>query len=170
MQNPFAHLRRDWCRTRKNGAVTGMIVLGVIWLIVLLMVGSPRLFLWMIASRVAVCPSWLLMLLLSVLFLISGFSIGLVLGNRGRGMDAFKYRGAFFFVIGVTLCYLWYALFFEARLLLIASLLALIGIVCFAVSAVNFRCVFRLASVGMWISFVIGCYLSFFSFLCFFSL
>lgn len=81
--------------------------------------------------------------------------------------DAIRYRGAFFATVAVTLCYLWYALFFGAGFFLPALILAAISAVCFFAAAASVRRVFRFASVGFWICFGVDLYFVFLSLLCF---
>ena len=93
--------------------------------------------------------------------------MGSVLGDRRRGCDVIRYRGAFFLTIAITLCYLWYALFFGARFFLPALLLSAVASVCFLISAVNFRRIFCTAFWGMWFCFGVSAYHVILSLLCF---
>lgn len=170
MRNPLAFARQEWKCIRKGAPITGAILCGVVWLVVLLIVGSPRRLLWWISARIPVIPSWLLLLLLLLHFVVCGFSIGMALGCNCRGKDVFRYRGAFFFAVGLPLFYLWYAFLFGAHVFLLAVLSCLVATACFIISAINFCRVCRTAAMGLWGTVLMGCYLTVFSILCFFSL
>lgn len=170
MRNPFCGIKSEFRCCPKQPLTVGALLFGIVWLIVLSIVGSPRSFLQLIALRTITFPPWLFLLLMLALFVICGGSIGMVFGNWRRGCELSRYRGAFFFTVAITLCYLWYALFFGARFFLPSLLLSAIVCFCFMLAAMNFRKVFRAAAVGMWIAFGISAYLFFLSLFCFFLL
>ena len=162
---------RNELRTFHLGAAIGTaIFLVAVWLIVLFIVGSPRILLHFASGHIVVLPSWLFLTLTIVFYGIAGFSIGAVLFECRRVNETSKYRGAFFFSIAITASYLWYALTFGARFFLPALLLAAIFTLGFVIAAVNFRRVVRLASHGMWIAAIWGAYLFLLSLLFFFFL
>ena len=167
MRNPFRYARNE-LRSCHGGAITaGALILGIVWLIVLSIVGSPRLLLLWITARILVPPTWLFLVFMLLLFLVSGAFMGAVLGDRRRGCDAVRYRGAFFSTVAITMCYLWYALFFGARFFFSALLLSAIASLCFFVAAITFRRGFRVACVGAWLCFGVCLYLTLLSLLCF---
>ena len=156
------------CYTRLQPVVTiGALILWIVWLIVLSIIGSPRLLLYLISVRIPAVPSWIFILLSSLFFLVSGGCLGELLGGGKRISDAIRYRGAFFATVAVTLCYLWYALFFGVGFFLPALILAAISDVCFFAAAASVRRVFSFAGVGFWICFGIDLYFVFLSLLCF---
>ena len=168
--NPLREIRIEWKRCFKPPTVVVAIIFGVVWLIVLSMVGSPRALLGLIAIRFAVLPSWLFLLLVTVLFVLCGGSLGMVFAGKRKGGDLPRYRGSFFLTIAVTFCYLWYALFFGARFFLPALLLAAGLCFCFLMAALSYRKLFRIAEACMWLAAGIGAYCLILSLFCFFLL
>ena len=159
---------RNTLRLCWGGATAfGAILLGIVWLIVLSIVGSPRLLLHLISTRILVLPSWLFLAWMLLLFLVGGACMGMVLGGRRRGCDVIRYRGAFFFTVAITICYLWYALFFGARFFFPALVLSLVSCGCFLVAAINFKRVFPLACFGTWFCFCASAYQTLLSTICF---
>ena len=150
--------------------MAGMLLLGLVWLIVLSMVGTPRALLLLLSHRMAVPPSWIFLLSMLILFLVCGFCIGGALCVEKWGVDLCRYRGAFFFAVALPLCYLWYAVLFGAHFFLIAALLALFSCLFFFFCAINFWRVSSLASMGIWLTFLIMCGAFLFSILCFFTI
>ena len=170
MSTFLSRLRNQQRGVNRCATVASTLLLVIVWIIVLSIVGSPRLLLRMVGTTNVTLPSWVFLVMTFVFYAVCGFSIGAVLSCRHPVNETAKYRGAFFFSIALMLSYLWYALSFGARFFLPAVVLAFISSFCFLVSAVNFRVVFRLASVGMWIVFAWSLYLLFFSLFCFFFL
>ena len=162
---------RNELRAIHRGAAIGTaIFLVAVWLIVLFMVGSPRILLRFAAGHIVVLPSWIFLTLTVAFYAVLGFSLGAVLFKRRCVNETAKYRGAFFFSIAITVSYLWYALVFGARFFLPALLLAAIFTLGFVIAAFNFRRVLRLASYGMWLAAIWGAYLFLLSLLFFFFL
>ena len=157
-------------RVHYGATVTMAAFFAAAFLIVLLIVGSPRLLLRVASAHVPVLPSWLFCLGFLAFFAIDGASLGAVLFQHGRWQETAKYRGAFFLSIAVVASYLWYAVTFGAHFFLPSVLLALVAMVFFAASAVNFRCVCRPAAWGMGIAALWAGYLLVLSVLLFFSL
>ena len=128
------------CRAMCNGrAIAGACLLTAVWLIVLGIVGSPRLILHLLSKRIWVVPSWLFLVLIMLFYVVCGMGIGAVLLDRRCSSFVGTYRGAFFFSIGITLSYLWYALFFGARYLLPALILSFFAFACLLITAINFH-------------------------------
>ena len=166
--NLLREIKNEWKNCSGPIITTVAIIFGVVWLIVLSMVGSPRALLGLITLRFFAVPSWLFLLLMTILFVVCGGSFGMVFGGRRRGSDLLRYRGSFFLAIAVTLCYLWYALFFGARFFLPALLLALAVCFCFFMAAVSYGKLFRIVGICMWLAAGIGLYCLILSFFCFF--
>ena len=157
-------------RIHYGATVTMAVFFAVAFLVVLLIVGSPRLLLRAASARVPVLPSWLFCLGFFVFFAIAGAALGAVLFQHGQWRDTAKYKGAFFLSIAVVASYLWYAVTVGAHFFLPSILLAAVAMTFFAPSSVNFRCVFRPAAWGMGISALWAGYLLVLSVRLFFSL
>lgn len=165
-----SHLRAELRRICIGAAIATAILLVAVWLVVLFMIGSPRMLLRLISGRVAIFPPWLFILLIFAFYAVCGFCIGAVLFFRRRSDETAKYRGAFFFSIAVAASYLWYALFFGARFFLPAALLSAVAVTGLVVAAVNFRRVSPLAAIGLFSATAWGVYCLVISVLCFFFL
>ena len=147
--------------------VVGALLLWIVWMIVLSIVGSPRLLLYLISSRIPTLPTWIFILFVSLLFLVCGGCLGKILVSGKRTNDAVRYRGSFFATVAITLCYLWYALFFGARFFMPALILSVISAACLLVAAASVRGVFRRESLGFYACFGVVLYFVFLSLLCF---
>jgi len=156
------------CRAFCNvGAVGCAVLLTVVWFIVLGIVGSPRFLLHMLSRGGVVPPSWLFLLLAMSFYTACGLGAGSVLFERRCSNMVNAYRGAFFFSIGATLSYIWFALFFGARYLLPALVVGTLSVVCLSLTAINFRRVMTIAAGVIWIGVGIMtyfCILTIFSF------
>lgn len=108
--------------------------------------GSPLSTLHYIGVRNIIPPTWLMILLFSLFYIVAGISLGAALGNRFCLCGELKYQGAMWFCISLAIGYAWYPIFFCSRLFLvslIASVLCLFSAtcatICFArVSAISF--------------------------------
>lgn len=88
--------------------------------------GSPIATLHYIGVRQIVPPTWLMILLFSIFYLVAGLSLGIALGNRFCSCGEKKYQGAMWFCICLALGYAWYPIFFCARLFLISLIVSLL--------------------------------------------
>lgn len=108
-------------------------------------VGSPVYVLRFISGRVPVLPLWLFGLLDFLSFALLGFGLGAVLGSRWITNEVAKYRGSFYFIIGVTLICLHHAFFFSSVTFFVALLTAVLMCFFLTVAVCNFSRVSRLA-------------------------
>ena len=111
-------------------------------------VGSPVYILRFISGCVPVLPLWLFGLLDFISFALLGCGLGAVLGSRCVANEVAKYRGSFYFVIGVTLICLHHAFFFCSVAFFVALLTAVLMCFFLTVAVVNFSCVSRLAMLA----------------------
>ncbi len=151
----------------KPAVAVGALLLWIVWMIVLSVVGSPRVLLYLISARIPTLPTWVFILFISLLFLVCGGCLGAILAGGRRGSNAIRYRAAFFATVAVTLCYLWYDLFFGARFFLPALILSVLSAVCFLAAATGVCRVFRRVGIGFLLCFGIDLYFVFLSSLCF---
>lgn len=101
-------------------------------------VGSPVYVLRFISGSVPVLPLWLFGLLDFISFALFGFALGAMLGNRCAANEVAKYRGAFYFIIGVTLVCLHHAFFFSNATFFVALLTSVLMCFFVTVAIVNF--------------------------------
>lgn len=167
MRNRFVDLRREISRLPRCATITGAVLLGVAWWIVLSLVGSPRFLLRLLSSGFPVVPAWLLLTVLNLFFLLAGGCLGALLGCAGEA-EGPRYRRAFFLSASAVFSYLWYALLFGARFLLPAVLLAAFTVFCLvaALSGRRGRC--RVVELASGIMLVVAAYLLFLSVVAFF--
>ena len=133
-------------------------------------VGSPVYILRFISGRIPVLPLWAFGLLDFVSFALLGFALGTALGSRCVANEVAKYRGAFYFVIGVTLNCLHHVLFFSNAAFFIALLVALLMCFFLTVGVVNFSCVSGLSMLASCLGVLWSFYLMIINLLCFFLL
>ena len=130
-------------------------------------VGSPVYTLHFISARVPVLPLWLYGLLDFFSFALLGVSLGGVLGEKCQPLELYKYRGGFYFVIGVTLAYLHHAFFFSCHLFFISFLLAVLQCCCFVIAIANFCEISNVSMISLALGSMWSLYLMLFSLVCF---
>ena len=130
-------------------------------------VGSPVYTLHFVSSRVPTLPLWLYGLLDFLSFTLLGISLGAALGEKCPASEVDKYRGGFYFVIGVTLAYLHHAFFFSCHLFFISFICAVLQCVFLVVAVVNFYKVSRISTISLILGGIWSSYLLFFSLVCF---
>ena len=107
--------------------------------------GSPQETLHFIDARELVPPSWLTVLLFSASYIVAGLSLGLTLGNRLCGCGEKKYQSAMWFILSLALGYVWYPLFFCARLFLVSIIVTALCLFCSLCASVCMASVSRSA-------------------------
>lgn len=122
-------------------------------------VGSPVYILRFVAAQVAVLPLWLFGLLDFVAFAALGFALGAALGVRCSAQEVSKYRGAFYFIMGVTLAFLHHAVFFAGARMFGALLLSALSCAFVGIGTVNFCRVSRVAALlsavgALWVLYI----------------
>ena len=131
-------------------------------------VGSPVYVLRFVSESVPVLPLWLFGLLDFISFVLLGFALGAVLGSRCVTNEISKYRGAFYFVIGVTLICLHHAFFFSSVSFFVALLTAVLMCFFLTVAVVNFSRVSKLATLASSLGSLWSGYLLIINFVSFF--
>ena len=131
-------------------------------------VGSPVYLLRFISGFVPVLPLCLFGLFDFISFALLGFALGTALGIRSVASEVAKYRGAFYFIIGVTLLCLHHAFFFSRFAFFVALLTS--AIMCFflVVAVVNFARVSGIAVFAAAIGLLWGIYVLILNFISFF--
>lgn len=131
-------------------------------------VGSPVYVLRFISGRVSVLPLWLFGLLDITAFTFLGCSLGGALTAKGScGVD--RYRGAFYFIIGVTLFYLHHIFFFVYCAFLVSFFMSAFIFFLLVVAVINFFRVSRVASLSAVLGGLWSLYILIFSMLVFFN-
>lgn len=131
-------------------------------------VGSPLYVLHFISTSVPVLPLWLFGLFDFISFALLGVALGAVLGSRCGIYEVAKYRGAFYFIIGVTLVCLHHAFFFSSFTFFVALLTSVLMCFFLAVALVNFLRVSKLATFAAIGGLLWSLYLLVLNFVCFF--
>lgn len=130
-------------------------------------VGSPAYMLRFVSGRVSVLPLWVFGLLDFLAFTLFGAALGCALSAKG-GCGVDRYRGAFYFIIGVTLFYLHHIFFFVYGAFLMSFLVAALIFSLLVIAIVNFSRVSSVSSLCAVLGGVWSVYILIFSGLVFF--
>ncbi len=127
-------------------------------------VKSPVIVLSFLSCKISVLPTWLFGLFDFLSFASLGFSLGAALGTACSASEVSKYRGAFYFVIGITLACAYHLFFFKLSSFLLSFLCAVLQCVCLFVATANFYKVSAISFFASVIGTLWSVYLLFFSF------
>ena len=108
-------------------------------------VGNQIIVLNFLSGKIAVLPTFLFGLLDFLAFAFMGFSLGAALSASCTVTEVSKYRGAFYFVIGLTLACVHHLLFFKLISFFAAAIVAVLQFACALMASVNF---YRVSSVA----------------------
>ena len=161
-KNTFASTRCEYNRTNKKCVLVIPIILLFLGIFTRWVSGSPISTLHFLEIRDTVPPSWLMVVLFSIFYIVSGLSLGTALGNKYCANGEKKYQGAMWFCISLALGYAWYPLFFCARLFLVSMILSL---VCFATSLFATLCFINVSKISFFLSLFSNCWLLYLLFL-----
>ena len=122
-------------------------------------IGSPIYVLKFISSSFPSIPVWLFGLLDFLTFALWGFSLGAVLSNDCHSYDVHKYRGAFYFIIGVAMLFAHHVIFFVYVRFFVASIVSLVALAFVTVGILNFYNVSKISFVtaiagGIWCLYI----------------
>ena len=137
---PFFSARCEYQHARRTYALILPILLLSLGIFTRWVSGSPLPTLHYIEARSIVPAGWVMVLFFSIYYVAAGFALGVVLGNRFCAFGEKKYQGAMWFVISLALGYVWYPLFFCARLFLVSiivSVLCLFTSICATICFAN---------------------------------
>ena len=107
--------------------------------------GSPLYTLHFVGAKEIVPPIWLMVLMFSASYVVAGLSLGVALGNRFCACAEKKYQGAMYFIISLASGYIWYPIFFCARLFLVSAILSAVCLLSSIVATFCFVNVSRLS-------------------------
>lgn len=120
-------------------------------------VGSPVYVLRFLSSYLPVLPLWFFGLCDFISCTLLGFSLGAILATPCPVYDVYKYRGAFYFVIGATLMFLHHVFFFCGVRFFAAMLVSILQCLFLSIALINFTRVsklnFVIAALGVLWSF-----------------
>lgn len=161
------NLKYEFRRLNIIGVTSVAVSLVFINFIVWCSVGSPIYTLHFVSSRVPALPLWLYGLFDFLSFALFGISLGAVLSEKCQSFEVYKYRGGFYFIIGITLAYLYHAFFFSCHLFFISFLTVILQCFLFGIAAVNFFNVSKISVLSLCLGALWSFYLLFFSVFCF---
>ena len=118
--------------------------------------GSPLPTLHFLDVRMLVPPSWLMVLLFSASYIVAGLSLGISLGSCFCACAEKKYQGAMWFVIALALGYIWYPLFFCARLFLVSIIVCAL---CLFTSICATICFVSVSKLSFFLGIAYDCFL-----------
>lgn len=108
-------------------------------------VGSPIFVIRFLSSKLFTFPLWLYGLFDFLSFGLLGFSLGADLGVSCRVNDVARYRGAFFFILGIVISYLHHLFFFSMSSFFMAFLLGIIAVTFLIFAITDLRQVSKIA-------------------------
>lgn len=111
-------------------------------------IGSPLFVLHFISDRVPVPPLWIFGLCDFLCFALLGLALGALLGNAFPARDVPKYRGAFYFTVGIVFNVVHHFLFFGGGRFLVALPLCLLSCFFLVIAVVDFFKVSSIASIS----------------------
>lgn len=137
-RTPIECVRHELYTTNKTCVVAMPLCLLAVGIFTRWVSGSPLPTLHYIGIGDLIPPTWLMVLFFSGSYIVAGLSLGLVLGN-GRGTcGEKKYQGAMWFCLALCLGYVWYPIFFCARLFLVSAMMSVLCLFCSICASVCF--------------------------------
>ena len=130
--------------------------------------GSPMYVLRFVSVYVPVLPLWVFGLFDFLSFAVLGFSLGAVLGMSCSAYDVYKYRGAFYFIMGVTLAFVHHILLLVGAKFFVAIFIGVLRCFFISVAIVNFYRVSKISAVLSAVGSVWSFYILIFNLLVFF--
>ncbi len=118
--------------------------------------GSPLATLHYLEVRDRVPPSWIMVILFSIFYIVAGLSLGVALGSRFCSCREKKYQGAMWFVISLALGYAWYPLFFSARLFLVSII---VSTLCLFTGICATVCFAEVSKLSFFLAIIYDCFL-----------
>lgn len=158
----FSGVRCEYERTNKKCVIAIPLLLLFLGIFTRWVSGSPLATLHYIGARQLVPPTWLMVLLFSASYVVAGLALGTALGNRLCSCGEKKYQGAMWFCISLALGYIWYPLFFCARVFLVStavSILCLFSAICATI------CFASVSKLSFFLSLAYNCWLLYLTFL-----
>ena len=154
--NMFREVRCEYNRTNRKLVIFMPILLMFLGIFTRWVSGSPIPTLHYIGARELVPPVWLMVLLFSASYLVAGLSLGMALGRADFSCEVKKYQGAMWFCISLALGYIWYPLFFCARVFLVS---AVVSAVCFFASICATVCFAYVSKIALFLGVVYDAWL-----------
>jgi len=149
-----------------RGALLFGIIYAALCISVRILSGSPYGMIHKLDAGGVIPPLWIFNLLSAVWGFLAGFASGIVWSEvrlcRARGeSEICAYRGGIFFVALVFLSLIWYPLFFVSERLILSFIIALLAVICSALSALQWRRVSLLSSLvtaayALWLFYVLA--------------
>lgn len=155
-KNKFSRLRYEYESTNKKIVVLMPVLLVFLGIFTRWISGSPLSTLHFVGAKNLIPPIWLMVLLFCISYTVAGLGFGLGLGKRAPYCEAKKYQGAMWFVISLATGYIWYPIFFCARLFLVSA--ALCGICLFTSICATF-CFVRVSKISFFLLLLYDCWL-----------
>lgn len=149
-----------YCEVAKSNKAAIFVSIGVLAifkLLVLCSVGAPVVVRHYFAEYLP--PLWIYGVLGLLDMLLCGYAIGFVLGaGRGSRLGEGRYRGAFYFVVGVVLGYVRHLLMFGKLMLIPALIAGIASVFCLFICAIEFFRAGRSPFISMLFSLMFGIY------------
>lgn len=160
-RNPFESVIRN-SRTDARAVIGIPILLLFLGIFTRWVCGSPLDTLHYVGARPLVPQTWIMVLLFSASYIVVGLSLGLALGDRFCGYGEKKYQSAMWFCITLALGYVWYPLFFCARLFLVSII---VSALCFFASVCATVCLASVNKISFFLALAYDAWLMYLLFL-----
>lgn len=148
-KNAFADTRCEYNRLNKKYVLIIPIILLFLGIFTRWVSGSPLQTLHFLDIKDTVPPTYLMVLLFSIFYIVTGLSLGTALGNKYCSNGEKKYQGAMWLCISLGVGYAWYPLFFCARLFLVSMIAS---VVCFFTSLFATLCFINVSKTSFFLS------------------
>ena len=152
----FINMRYEYECTNKKAVVLMPILLVFLAIFTRWVSGSPLSTLHFVGAKNIIPPIWLMVLLFCVFYTVAGVGFGMAIGKRAAYCEAKKYQGSMWFVIAMSTGYIWYPIFFCARLFLVSAVLC--GICLFASICATF-CFARVSKISFFLMLIFDSWL-----------
>ena len=161
-RNGVEKIRFECYRTDKRFIISFPLILLFLGIFTRWVSGSPLPTLHYLNVKSVVPPSWLMVLLFSISYIVAGLSLGIALGSCFCPCGEKKYQGAMWFTIALALGYVWYPLFFCAHLFLVSVIVCAL---CLFASICATICFVTVSRLSAFFGIVYDCFLLYLLFL-----
>lgn len=108
------------CRSNGRSIIIGIIIVSFCGILSRLLSCPPMRTIHILGLKGSIPPTWIMILIWMIWYILLGVCCGSVLGCRMRSKEVYKYKGSMFFVIMMVFNIIWYPMFFSANAIFLA--------------------------------------------------